>query len=91
MHVGKIVIGMLVLFLLTGRGKAQEIVISEVMSSNSTTLADGQAEYHDWIELYNTTDKVINLAGYALSDDPDNPRKWTFDDVDFPPHSYLLV
>lgn len=82
---------MLVLFLLTGRGKAQEIVISEVMSSNSTTLADGQAEYHDWIELYNTTDKVINLAGYALSDDPDNPRKWTFDDVDFPPHSYLLV
>jgi hypothetical protein len=91
MHIERIVIGVLMFFLLTGGGMAQEIVISEVMSSNSTTVADGQAEYHDWIELYNASDKVINLAGYSLSDDPDNPRKWTFEDFDFPPRSFLLV
>jgi len=78
-------------FVFYHKGWSQEIRISEVMSSNSTTIADQESEFNDWIELYNASDRVINLAGYHLSDDPDNPRKWKFEDYDFQPGSYLLV
>ena len=29
----------------------------------------------DWLELYNTTNQAIDLAGFYLSDDPNNPLK----------------
>jgi hypothetical protein len=54
-----------------------DIKISEVMTSNSTTLTDQFNETPDWIELYNSGDTAIDLAGYGLSDKPDNPGNWT--------------
>jgi len=54
------------------------VVISEVMASNTSTLADPQGEFDDWIELRNLTDQEVDLAGRYLSDEPNNPRKWAF-------------
>lgn len=34
-------------------------------------FADGSSKYPDWIELYNTSSKTIDLKGYSLSDKPD--------------------
>lgn len=70
---------------------SQEILINEVMSSNSTVISDKNEEFYDWIELYNNSDDVINLEGYCLSDDPNNPTKWQFDEFSFPPNSYILI
>lgn len=50
--------------------------ISEFLASNQSGLRDDQESRSDWIELYNPTDGAINLGGYALTDDPDVPRKW---------------
>lgn len=57
---------------------AQNIIISEIMSSNSTFLVDKDGESSDWIELYNDENQAINLQGFKLSDNNDDLDKWTF-------------
>jgi len=52
-----------------------EIVITEVMASNGY-FESGHA--WDWVELYNPTSQDANLAGYGLSDDSEDPYKFTF-------------
>ena len=69
----------------------QSLVINEIMSSNATTIPDEDGDYEDWIELYNGTDTVINLMGYCLTDDPDNPDQWTFPDVVIPSDEFLFI
>lgn len=57
---------------------AAEVVINELMASNTTTVADPNGEYDDWIELYNKGNQSADLGGWFLSDDPARPDKWTF-------------
>ena len=38
-------------------------------------------DYPDWIEIYNTADSAVDLNGFALSDDPEEPFKWVFPSV----------
>ena len=54
------------------------LVINEICASSVTTLRDGDGEYPDWIELYNASDRAIDLSSYALSDNPDKLVKWRF-------------
>jgi len=68
------------------------VVISEIMASNSSTLADPQGEFDDWIELRNLTSTEVDLTGRYLSDEPNNPRKWAFPSgTIIPAEGYLLV
>jgi hypothetical protein len=53
-----------------------DVVINEVMPINSSTAADQNGEYDDWIELYNITDESIDISGYYLSDKTSNILKW---------------
>lgn len=71
--------------------QAQDIRINEVMSSNATTIADEDADYPDWIEIYNAGDKTVNLAGYGLSDDEKEPFKWIFPAIQLIAHNHLLI
>jgi hypothetical protein len=68
-----------------------DVVINEFMSSNQTTIQDPQGSYADWIELYNRTNKDINLNGWYLTDDPDEGTKWQFPDVVIKANDYLLI
>ncbi|MGH1366688.1 MAG: CotH kinase family protein [Calditrichia bacterium] len=70
---------------------SQNISINEIVSSNSTTLADEDGDYSDWIELYNSGSQAIQLQGYFLSDDTGNVQKWTFPEYLLDPDDYLLV
>ena len=68
------------------------VVINEFMASNTSTLADPQGEFDDWIELRNVTDFPVDLTGRYLSDEPNNPRKWQFPpNTMIPANGYLLV
>ncbi|MEN6425492.1 MAG: CotH kinase family protein [Phycisphaerales bacterium] len=68
------------------------VVFNEVMAKNVAVIADPQGEYDDWIELKNTSEEAISLAGMYLSDSPDNPLKWRFPDgTQIEPGGYLLV
>jgi hypothetical protein len=69
-------------------------LITEVMASNGTTLADGDGQFSDWIEIYNPTNQTINLAGWHLTDDDDELAKWTFPAVSqsvLDPGEFLIV
>lgn len=61
------------------------------MASNSTTITDEDGDYPDWIELINTTNQSINLNGYGLSDNSDEPFKWVIPEITLDPKSYLLI
>lgn len=51
-----------------------DIMISEVVSSNRTSLTGPGGSSPDWIELYNRSDKDINLSGFSFGTSLDGPR-----------------
>lgn len=53
-------------------------IISEFVASNTSTFDDGYGDSSDWIELTNTGDTPVDLAGYHLTDNAVDPTKWTF-------------
>jgi hypothetical protein len=68
------------------------VVLNEFMAANTRTLADPQGDYDDWIELRNLTDAPVDLSGWYLTDNPNNPRQWAFPPgTIIPPAGYLLV
>lgn len=72
------------------------VVINEVSASNDIFIND-LFKKADWIELYNTTDEPVNIAGMYLTDNPDKPQKYQIptDDVRLntiiPAHGYKIV
>ena len=67
------------------------ILITEVQAANTRTVADDQGRYSDWIELHNPTDTPISLAGYTLTDDPDEPVKWSLPASTLAPGAFLVI
>ncbi len=67
------------------------LCINELMASNSSTVADPQGKYEDWIEIYNKGDQSVSLKGMYLSDDLDKPAKWQFPDITLEPGAFLMV
>ncbi len=68
------------------------VYISEALSANQNSVLDGNGENEDWIELYNQTDKVIDLGGWYLSDSMAYPQKWAFpDSVTIQPGERMLI
>jgi hypothetical protein len=68
-----------------------QVVINEVLSANSSVLADENGSYEDWVELFNRGASTVNLNGYGLSDDAAVPLKWTFPNVSIGAGQYLLI
>lgn len=55
---------------------AGQVLINELMASNATTAVDNYDESDDWVEVYNTTNNLVNLGGLYLSDDTLDLMKW---------------
>ena len=55
---------------------SKEVLLSEVMSSNTNTIADENNEYDDWIEIYNPQASTIDLSDNYLTDKKDDLTKW---------------
>lgn len=54
------------------------VEIAEVVAANTKGLTDEFGEFEDWIELYNRGLVDVDLAGYHLTDNFNQPTKWTF-------------
>lgn len=65
--------------------------ISEFLADNATGLRDDDGDYSDWIELENPNEFGLSLAGYSLTDDPTDRRKWIFPAARLPAHGRLVV
>jgi hypothetical protein len=65
--------------------------LTEALTDNTSGLRDEDGTLQDWIELENPTGQSVLLAGWHLSDDPTNPRKWTFPNVAAPAGGRFIV
>ena len=66
--------------------------INEVQISNDATILDENGEHPDWVELYNDSDSVVDLAGWGLTDKASKPYKWVFPENTYiKPKGYLTV
>ena len=69
----------------------QHLVVSEIVSSNASTLTDHFGEQSDWIELHNPGDRRADLAGWYLTDDPDQPDRWQIPELVIEPGGYAVI
>ena len=68
--------------------------INEVSAANGIYVNE-YFKRNDWVELYNTTNKPVDVAGMYLSDDPQNPSQYCIASSQastvIPAHGYLIV
>lgn len=87
-----IVTALLLLMTATVRlNAADTVVISELLADNRSGLKDDDGERHDWIEIHNIGSATVNLAGWALTDDPTEPLHWKFPALEIPADGYVVV
>ena len=68
------------------------LIINEVMNSNSKYLPQNGAEYYDWIELKNNSNKAILLSDYYLTTNEDIKNKYQLPDVELKAgQTYILM
>lgn len=73
-----------------------QVVINEVMANNKATIKSNTGKFSDWIELYNTSNEPVNLAGWMLTDNPDKPGRHVIfscapDSTTIAAHGYLVL
>ena len=72
------------------------IRINEVSAADGIYMND-YFKRKDWVELYNTTDKIIDVEGMYLSDNPEKLEKYQITKGDsqastiIPAHGYLII
>ena len=71
--------------------RGAQVLISEFMAANVSTLSDHDNDFSDWIEIYNQGEEATNLKGFFLTDDRRNLRKWEFPDIELKLGQYLVV
>lgn len=67
------------------------LVINEVCTVNHQSLVSETLGTPDWLELYNGSQKALNLKGYGLTDNPKQSYKYALPDVTIEPGGYLIV
>ncbi|MBL9139055.1 MAG: lamin tail domain-containing protein [Verrucomicrobiales bacterium] len=59
--------------------------------SGEAGLHDEDDELQDWIELENLTDTPVNLKGWSLTDDAQDPGLWVLPDTVLAPRGFVVV
>ena len=70
---------------------AADLLISEFMADNETTLQDEDGDASDWIEVFNRGSTAIDLEGWHLTDNADRLTQWEFPAVQLPAGRSLVV
>ena len=68
-----------------------DLYLTEFLAENTEGLSDSDGEFSDWIEVFNSGPRSINLGGYFLTDDETALSKWTFPATELGPGQFLLV
>ncbi|MBQ6235031.1 MAG: lamin tail domain-containing protein [Clostridia bacterium] len=74
----------------TNSQSKSDVIVSEILVSNKQTVRDPLGTYSDYVELYNRSDRDIDLFGYGLTDD--EISLWMFPSESIiHAHDYLVV
>ncbi|MCP4849223.1 MAG: hypothetical protein GY899_14875 [Verrucomicrobiaceae bacterium] len=73
------------------RSAPGSVVINEILAVNDSAY-EHEGTFPDVIELYNTGNEDYELGGHSISDNPDDPAKFIFDQgAVVPARGYLLL
>lgn len=68
------------------------LVINEICASAKESVKDAAGESPDWVEIYNSSDKDMDLSGIGLSDGAKKKFKFAFPEgTVIPADGYILV
>jgi len=70
---------------------AEGLVLNELMSDNTSTLADEAGDFDDWVEIFNAGPSPVSLDGFALADLNDGMDRFEFPSTTLDPGEYLIV
>lgn len=79
------------LFVLFVTPAKSQVVINEYSCANVSQNADNFGMFNDWVELYNAGSSTVNLTGYHMSDNVNNPTKWAFPSGSIPAGGFIRV
>ena len=79
------------ILVISGEGLIAPVLITELMADNQGIHLDGDGRAVDWIELHNPLSIPVSLAGYFLTDQIDDLRKWMFPPCEMEPGAYLVL
>ena len=70
----------IICFCIISFNAVSQIVINELLTSNTTSNLDTKDywEYNDWLEIWNQGSSTISLSGFSLTDDLSDPQQWVF-------------
>lgn len=68
-----------------------DVLITEVMPVNRSSLMDSDGEFSDWVELTNYGDQAVDLAGYFLSDRSEDNRRWALPKLHLEPKERIII
>src|SRR6267378_7603521 len=81
----------LICLVMLARSATAQVIISEFMADNKKTLTDEDAQFPDWIEIYNTDSATANLSGWSLTDDPIRQARWYFPTTNLSAKGFLVI
>lgn len=70
---------------------AQNVIISEFLTSNTRGITDENNDRVDWIEIHNRDTNTVNLLNWSLTDTTNNYRKWVFPETNLPPGNFMII
>ncbi len=68
-----------------------KVLLSEFVGDNKSSLLDEDGASSDWLEIWNSTNATVTLAGYYLTNDPAIPNKWAFPAWTLDANKYLVA
>lgn len=68
-----------------------DIIINEYMTSNKRNNYSQDGYYYDWVELYNNSNKDLNINNLYLTDDSNTLNKYKLPNIVIQKQGYLLV
>ena len=74
-----------------GSSSGGYLCINEFMASNSSTLEDDSGAFSDWIELFNDSDEVVDMTGWTITDDLEEPDKGILPERTLQPGAFLVL
>lgn len=69
----------------------ETINISEICINNEKAVYNKTGDFLPYVELYNASDKTINISGYAMSDSKYNLKKYVLGDIEIEPNEYIVI
>ncbi|MAT45868.1 MAG: hypothetical protein CMO35_00380 [Verrucomicrobiaceae bacterium] len=78
-------------YLIDPEASDSTIRINEFVATNRNGLLDEDEEASDWIELHNFGESSVNVEGWSLTDNLDQPGKFVLPDRVIPSNGYLVV